>query len=82
MKKIKNYMPWLIAGGAIVFAVGVHRFYASKILLELPVYTFMNGKTKIMLPTATKPFFYNLKSGEKVALYAVEAVEAIAANVV
>jgi hypothetical protein len=81
MKKLKRYAPWLIAGGAIVFAVATHRFYAGKLLLELPSYQF-NGMTHFVLPTVDKPITFVLKNGEKLALFAVEATEAAITAVV
>ena len=76
MKKFKKYAPWLIAGGAIAVAVGVHQFYANRVFLELPVFK-LNGELKFLFPAVDKPFIYKLPSGQQLALYAVEAAEAV-----
>lgn len=76
MKKFMKYTPWLIAGGAIAIAVATRQYYGSKLLLELPKIV-MNGKHTWVLP-GTEPFIYVLKDGSKLAVTAVEAVEAAA----
>lgn len=78
MKKFKKYAPWIIAAGAIVVAVGVHRFYISKSVLELPMMK-LNGKMITLVPTVENPFMYNLPNGEKLALYGVKAAEVVEA---
>lgn len=78
MKKFKRYAPWLIAVGAIAVAVGTRRFYASKVLLEIPTFKF-NGEIRTLLPTLGNPMIYKLKDGQQLALYTVEvATEALA----
>ena len=77
MKKFKKYAPWIIAAGAIAIAIGTHRFYASKSFLELPVIK-LNGKLTTLVPTADNPFTYVLPNGEKLAVHALEVIEAAA----
>lgn len=79
MKKFKRLLPWFVAGGAIALAVGTHRFYASKILLEIPTFN-LNGQLKMILPSMDAPMIYELKTGEQLALYAVKTVEAAVAK--
>lgn len=75
MKKFKKLLPWIVAGGAIALAVSTHRFYANKILLEIPTFK-LNGQMKMLLPSMDAPMIYELKTGEQLALYAVKSVEA------
>lgn len=78
MEKFKKYAPWVIAGGAIAIAIGTRRFYATKLLLELPSYQFQ-GATHFVLPTLGTPMIFKLKDGRQLALYTVEAAaEALA----
>ena len=75
MKKFKKYAPWIIAAGAIAIAIGTHRFYAGKSFLELPVIKH-NGKLTTLVPTADNPFIYIMPNGEKLAVHALEVIEA------
>lgn len=81
MKNFKRYAPWLIAAGAIIVAVGTRRFYAGKLLLELPMIK-IGGEMKALLPSMDAPMIFRLKDGQELALYTVQAAEAALAKAV
>ena len=76
MKKFKKLLPWIVAGGAIVFAVATKRFYDSKILLEIPTFRINGGELQAILPSVDRPLMYTLKGGETLAVHAVETAKA------
>lgn len=73
MKKFMKYAPWLIAGGAIAFAVVTRQHYANKHLLEIPS-LMVQGKQMLYIPPASNPLIYDLKDGVQVAVHLVEKV--------
>lgn len=75
MRKFKKYVPWMIAGGAIAFAVATKRFYASKVLLEIPTFRINGGDLQVLLPSIDRPLTYTLSTGETLAVYAMDTVK-------
>ena len=75
MNKFKKYLPWLIAGGAIAIAVGTRRFYASKLLLEIPTFSINGGELQAVLPSIERPLQYVMKNGDTFIVYALDAAE-------